>query len=101
MPDTEKRQTKRFPFSCPVSVMTFVNANDPVNEVFVHGEMINISRGGMHILIKNHVIKKGTALRIMMPILSDFQVTVPVLSEAMWTKKDSPDSFRIGVRFLI
>ena len=101
MPDTEKRQTKRFPFSCPVSVMTFLNANDSVNEVFSRGEMIDISRGGMHIRLKNHVIEKGTALRIMIPILSDVQVTVPVLSEAMWTRKDSPDSFRIGVRFLI
>jgi hypothetical protein len=101
MPDSERRHTERFPFSCPVSVMTFVNANDPVNEFFAHGEMINISRGGMHIRIKNHVIKKGTALRIMIPMLSEFQVTVPVLSEARWIKKDSPDSYRIGVRFLI
>ena len=101
MPGTEKRQTKRFPFSCPVSVMTFMYATGPVNEFFASGEMIDISRGGMHIRIKNHVIEKGTALRIMIPMLPDFQVTVPVLSEAMWTRKDSPDSFRIGVRFLI
>jgi hypothetical protein len=101
MPDTERRQTKRLPFSCPVSIMTFADAKGPANEFFARGEVINISSGGMHIRIKNHVIKKGTALRIMIPILSDFQVTVPVLSEARWTRKDSPDSFRIGVRFLI
>lgn len=65
-------------------------------------EIVDVSNGGMKIRIESKPPEKGSVIRILLPIpvTSDIQTTVPVLTLVVWVETVSDKTYSFGVMFM-
>ncbi len=96
----EKRVSVRFPYTRPVSYMALGESGRLPNKVVVHGEILNLSSGGMRIQTKRQSLEEGAVLQVWFPI-SEPPVTIPVLAQVRWVREEIPGNYQVGLRFMI
>jgi len=96
----KKRVSDRFPYTRPVSYMAMGSRVYPPDKVAVHGEIVDLSSGGMRIRTKRQALEEGAVLQVWFPI-SEPPVTVPVLAQVRWVKEEIPGNYQVGLRFVI
>jgi len=96
----EKRESVRYPYTRPVSYMALGESGRPPDKVAVHGEILNLSSGGMRIRTERQALEEGTVLQVWFP-LSEPPVTIPVLAQVRWVREEMPGEYQVGLRFMI
>jgi len=96
----KKRVSVRFPYTRPVSYMAMGKSGRPPDKVAVHGEILNLSSGGMRIQTKRQALEEGAVLQVWFP-LSEPPVTIPVLAQVRWVREEIPGNYQVGLRFMI
>ncbi|NCO67175.1 MAG: PilZ domain-containing protein [Nitrospirae bacterium] len=96
----EKRVSIRYPYTRPVSYMALGESGRPPDKVAVHGEILNLSSGGMRIRTERQALEEGTVLQVWFP-LSEPPVTIPVLAQVRWVREEMPGEYQVGLRFMI
>lgn len=96
----KKRVSVRFPYTRPVSYMAMGKSGRPPDKVAVHGEILNLSSGGMRIQTERQALEEGTVLQVLFP-LSEPPVTIPVLAQVRWVREEMPGKYQVGLRFMI
>jgi hypothetical protein len=96
----KKRVSVRFPYTCPVSYMAMGKSGRPPDKTAVHGEILNLSSGGMRIQTERQALEDGAVLQVWFP-LSEPPVTIPVLVQVIWVREEIPGNYQVGLRFII
>lgn len=96
----KKRESVRFPYTRSVSYMALGESGRLPNKVVVHGEILNLSSGGMRIQTKRRALEEGAVLQVWFPI-SEPPVTIPVLAQVRWVREEIPGNYQVGLRFMI
>ncbi len=96
---TKKRIDIRFPCIRPVDYMVMGDLVHPPSSAEVQGETVDLSSFGMRIRVKGQKLQKGAMLRIRIP-LSDVGITVPVLAQVKWIKKEVRGNYEAGIMFI-
>ena len=65
----------------------------------IPGEIMDLSSSGMKMRLKGRELEKGLVLRIKFP-LSDVRITLPVLAQVKWVKKEGHEECQAGLRFI-
>jgi c-di-GMP-binding flagellar brake protein YcgR len=100
MSEEKTRRYERFQFICPVSFITLGTMRYPPYDVSKEAEIVDISNGGMKIRLKGSLLKEGAMIQVRIPV-SEFEVTVPVLTEVRWVREELQDNYQVGgLRFL-
>ena len=101
MPEEKTRQYERFPYLSRINFITLGDLQYPPNDIFKEAETLDISNGGMKIRLKSRLLKEGAMIQVRIPV-SEFDVTVPVLTEVRWVREDIQDNYQVGgLRFLV
>jgi hypothetical protein len=96
----KKRVSVRFPYTRPVSYMAMGDYVYPPDKVAVHGEIVDLSSGGMRIRTERQAIEEGTVLQVWFPV-SEPPVTVPILTQVRWVREEMPGNYQVGLRFMM
>ncbi len=96
----KKRVSVRFPYTRPVSYMAMGKSGRPPDKVAVHGEILNLSSGGMRIQTERQALEEGAVLQVWFP-LSEPPVTIPVLAQVRWVREEMPGNYQVGLRFMV
>ncbi len=96
----EKRVSVRYPYTRPVSYMAMGKSGRPPDKVAVHGEIVDLSNGGMRIRMERQALEEGAVLQVWFPI-SEPPVTIPVLAQVRWVREEIHGNYQVGLRFMI
>ncbi len=95
----ENRFAIRFLYNRPVDYMVMGDAAHPPIAPSVPAEIMDVSSSGMKVRVKGWQLSKGVVLRLRVP-LSDIRITLPVLAQVRWSKKEEDGEYQAGLRFI-
>jgi hypothetical protein len=90
----------RIPYGHPFRFMVLGRNEQPPDQEWTEGEILDLGDGGIGMRIEGAAPLEGTVLQARLPI-ADTAVSLPVLAQVKWIKKESPDRCLAGLRFLI
>jgi PilZ domain len=65
-----------------------------------YGEILDIGDGGVRIRTAVRPPKKGTAVQARIPLI-ELQITVPVLGQVRWVRKQGTEAFEMGLLYIL
>ena len=95
---SENRINNRFAYANPFTFVILGDITHPPEETSIHGEIIDISNGGIGIKVGKK-LDQGTVMLVRVP-LAGTEAKIPTLMAVKWIKKNC-NGYHAGLRFVM
>ncbi len=95
----EKRECLRHLCHCPVSYMVTGTLGSRAEEITIQGEIVDLGHRGIGMRTKRRTLEEETVVLAWIPV-SEPPITLPVLAQVIWVKKEQAGTYAAGLRFV-